>query len=261
MNKRKKIIIIVLCFILFLGVIFSIKFHKNSIRNEVVNEAETEQINDVEEQKTNEIIVNETQENNDISENTIVEKITEKEEKKESKEVKTEFKTTTKEVKKTESTTVKNTTVTSTIKDGALKDGHLSSYPAFGEKYATLKINKIGVNASIYFGATDEILKKGVAHDSGSYFVGENGSTILCGHNYMNHFKRLGELKSGDVVEVHTSYGDFYYKVYNSKVINETDIDELPIQKSSEKLMIYTCYPFNSTGYTTQRYVVYANKI
>jgi sortase A len=45
------------------------------------------------------------------------------------------------------------------------------------------------------------------------------------------------------------------------QIVEETETDKLPIQKDEEKLMIYTCYPFNNIGYTTQRYVVYANLI
>ena len=41
-----------------------------------------------------------------------------------------------KEVEKSKSVSVKKSTITSTIKDGALINGHLSSYPNFGEKYA-----------------------------------------------------------------------------------------------------------------------------
>lgn len=45
------------------------------------------------------------------------------------------------------------------------------------------------------------------------------------------------------------------------KIVNETDLELLPIQKEKEILMLYTCYPFQNIGYTTQRYVVYAEKI
>lgn len=70
-----------------------------------------------------------------------------------------------------------------------------------------------------------------------------------------------GELKTEDYIEIITEYGDFYYKVSNSKIIKDTQLEELPIQKENEKLMIYTCYPFSSTGYTEYRYVIYADKV
>ena len=151
--------------------------------------------------------------------------------------------------------------VTSTFDENAFSNGHLENYPAFGDSYGTLIINKIGVNAPIIFGANDETILKGVGHDSGSYFPGEGGSIIMCEHNYMNNFSRLGELKNGDIIEVKTGYGDFYYKKYDEQIVMETEYGKLPIQENKEIIMIYTCYPFKGTDRTQYRYVVYAEKI
>lgn len=148
-----------------------------------------------------------------------------------------------------------------TLKEDAFENGRLKKYPSFGEVYATLKISKINVNTPIYFGLTDALLLKGVCHDSGSYFSGESGSIVLAGHNYMNGFSKLGNLNNGDKIEIKTQYGDFFYKIYDKKVINETDVDKISIQNEKEILMIYTCYPLKSTRHTNQRYVIYAKKI
>ena len=155
----------------------------------------------------------------------------------------------------------KKVTIKSTFDESAFVEGHLEHYPNFAEQYATLKIKKIGINAPIYFGATDEIIQKGVGHDSGSYFSGENGTIIMCEHDYLNNFKRLGELKNGDIIEIKTDYGDFYYEVYDEQVVLETETDKLPIQKGEEILMLYTCYPVKDMEKTPYRYVVYAKKI
>ena len=87
--------------------------------------------------------------------------------------------------------------ITSTFDENAFNSWHLKTYPKFAEQYATLIINKIGVNAPIYFGDTAEIILKGVGHDMGSYFSGEGGSIVLCEHNYMNNFRRLRRIKKG----------------------------------------------------------------
>ena len=50
----------------------------------------------------------------------------------------------------------------------------------------------------------------------------------------------------------------FNIEDYNRKRLTKTELEKLPIQKQQELLMVYTCYPFNNFGYTTQRYVVYA---
>lgn len=134
----------------------------------------------------------------------------------------------------------------------------IQNYPEYGTQYATIEIPKIDVNLPVYFGDTLEILKKGVGHSSGSYFPGEGGSIIYMGHNSKKMFRRFSELQLGNEITVKTSYGEYKYKIYDMQLIKETELEKLPIQKEKEILMVYTCYPFNNIGYTTQRYVVYA---
>ena len=129
----------------------------------------------------------------------------------------------------------------------------IKNYPEYGTQYATIEIDKIGVNLPVYYGDTLDILKKGVGHSSGSYFPGEGGSIIYMGHNSKKMFRRFSELQKGNEIKVTTSYGD-----YDMQLIKETEVDKLPIQRDKEILMVYTCYPFNNVGYATQRYVVYA---
>ena len=71
----------------------------------------------------------------------------------------------------------------------------------------------------------------------------------------------MSKISKGDSIQITTEYGEFKYQVYDMKIVNETDLELLPIQKEKEILMLYTCYPFQNIGYTTQRYVVYAEKI
>ncbi|MBS5854533.1 MAG: class D sortase [Clostridium sp.] len=141
-----------------------------------------------------------------------------------------------------------------------IEDNKLKNYPEYGTSYATINIPKININLPVYYGETMEILKKGVGHSSGSYFPGEGGSIVYMGHNSKKVFRNFSKIEKGDLINIKTDYGDFSYKVYDTKIVNETDIDALPIKDNKEILMIYTCYPFNNIGYATQRYVVYAEK-
>lgn len=134
----------------------------------------------------------------------------------------------------------------------------LENYPEYGTQYATIEIPRIDANLPVYFGDTLEILKKGVGHSSGSYFPGEGGSILYMGHNSKKVFRRFSELQIGDKIKVTTTYGEYNYKIYDMQLINETELEKVPIQKDEEILMVYTCYPFNNIGYATQRYVVYA---
>lgn len=137
----------------------------------------------------------------------------------------------------------------------------IQNYPEYGTQYATIRISKIDVNLPVYFGSTLDVIKNGVGHDSASFFPGEGGTIIYMGHNSQKVFRRFSEIEKDDEIEIETTYGNFIYKVYDMKLINEKDLDELPIQKNEEILMCYTCYPFNNIGYATQRYVVYAKLI
>ena len=134
----------------------------------------------------------------------------------------------------------------------------IKNSPEYGTQYATIEIDKIGVNLPVYYGDTLEILKKGVGHSSGSYFPGEGGSIVYMGHNSKKMFRRFSELQKGNEIKVTTSYGEYVYKIYDMQLIKETELDKLPIQRDKEILMVYTCYPFNNIGYATQRYVLYA---
>ena len=141
-----------------------------------------------------------------------------------------------------------------------IEDNKLKNYPEYGTSYATINIPKININLPVYYGDTMEILKKGVGHSSGSQFPGEGGSIVYMGHNSKKVFRNFSKIEKGDLINIKTDYGDFSYKVYDTKIVEETDINALPIQDNKEILMIYTCYPFNNIGYATQRYVVYAEK-
>ena len=151
-----------------------------------------------------------------------------------------------------------NTSEKKTVETVLDEEKKIKNYPEYGTSYGTIKIPKIDVDLPVYYGDTLEILKKGVGHSSGSYFPGEGGSIIYMGHNSKKVFRRFSELQIGNEIIVTTTYGEYKYVIYDMKLINETDTNELPIQNEEERLMVYTCYPFNNIGYATQRYVVYA---
>ena len=139
---------------------------------------------------------------------------------------------------------------------------HLIKYPAYGTKYATLKIDKLGMEYPLYYGDTLKILRYGIGHYAGSYFPGENGTIILAGHNTAAYFKRLDELEKGDTIVIEASYGTFKYIVDRSDIVKETDYEAFKVDHEREMLIMYTCYPMNRrvVGRRTKRYVVYAYK-
>lgn len=137
-------------------------------------------------------------------------------------------------------------------------DKKLTHYPYYGEQYGTVKIESIGVDLPLFYGDSLDILKNGIGHSQISYFPGEGGSILCMGHNFKGMLRDFSKLNIGDIINVSTEYGEFNYKIYDMRILNETDVDQAPIQKEKEIFMIYTCYPFNNIGYAYQRYMVYA---
>ena len=137
----------------------------------------------------------------------------------------------------------------------------LVNYPTIGTKYATLKIDSIGVELPVYYGASYTILKSGIAHDDTSYFPGQGGSVVMAGHNFKNFLAKLPDTHINDIITLETTYGTFNYKITKQNIIKETAIDEVPIQKEKEILMLYTCWPINNIGHASERYIVYADLV
>ena len=137
----------------------------------------------------------------------------------------------------------------------------LKDYPLWGTEFGTISIPSVNINLPIYQGDTLDIIKYGIGHFSGSLFPGEGGTIIFAGHNTRQFLYHLPEVKKGDEITVKTTYGTFNYQVYETRVIDAKDNDAFPFYKDKEVLMIYTCYPVNTIGHKTKRFLVYANKV
>ena len=137
----------------------------------------------------------------------------------------------------------------------------LSSYPSYGEKYGTLKIDSLNVKLALYFGDSLEILRKGVGHSSYSYFPGEGGSIICMAHDTAGFLKYLYTIKDNSIIEIETTYGKFKYQLYQTKIIHQSEVDALFLQNDEELLILYTCYPSNSIGHATHRFITYSKLI
>lgn len=137
----------------------------------------------------------------------------------------------------------------------------LAVYPTWGSIWATLEIPDIGINIPVYQGDTLDILQYGAGHFSGSYFPGEGGSIVLAAHNSRQHFMYLPRLDLGAKIIIRANYGTFTYEVVDAKVIKDNDMASIPIQTEEEILMLYTCYPTNTIGFKSRRYVIYTELV
>ena len=130
--------------------------------------------------------------------------------------------------------------------------------PQKGVQFGILKIPSIDVELAMMNGTAKNLLSQGVGIDDESYFPGEGGSIVLMGHNFKQFLARLPEVNNGDDVIIETNYGQFHYSVYDSKIINEYNVREIPIQNNEEIVMIYTCWPIPNVSHANERYVIYA---
>jgi sortase A len=147
------------------------------------------------------------------------------------------------------------------VKAKASSPGETPSYsespPEFGDAVGILDIPKIKAELAIIEGTDPDDLEKGVGHYKGSYFPGDNGQIVLSGHRD-TVFRRLGELKIGDSLNMQMPYGDFTYEITHTKIVKADDTSIITLQNQEEELILTTCYPFRYVGNAPDRYIIYA---
>ena len=136
---------------------------------------------------------------------------------------------------------------------------------ALGQQWATITIESAGVwEIPVYHGDYEENLWKGIGHYSNSRFPGQHGKVVLSGHvGIYEFFQRLETMSIGDIVTLNTIYGDYVYQVTDTVIFHQSEKDLLlPEEKDTgDKLICYTCYPFNTTSVRTQRFAIICDLI
>lgn len=137
----------------------------------------------------------------------------------------------------------------------------LESYPEYGTKYGDLSIDSLNVDLPLYYGDTLSILRNGVGHSSGSYFPGEGGTIVCMAHNTIGYLYNLSDIEIGANIVITTTYGKFTYKVEETKIVPETQVDAVSVSHGEEMLILYTCYPTNTFGHATKRFITYSKLV
>lgn len=132
--------------------------------------------------------------------------------------------------------------------------------PSIGMQYGKLRIERIALEAPLYYGDSTKELKNGVGQYVGSMFPGFNSTVLIAGHNH-TYFKKTKNVIVGDRVEIQTNYGKYVYEITDIQIKNATDTSHFDLGADYENLVLYTCYPFNSIGATPTRYFLYGKYI
>lgn len=142
-----------------------------------------------------------------------------------------------------------------------IPSSHLQ-YPMVGDQYGEISIAKVQMNEPLFYGDSDDILRMGAGQYIGSMIPGELGTTLIGGHNYPS-FGKIYYLEAGDEIQIRTHYGSYVYRVKEVKVAQYKDplVKEKLADRSGRFLLLYTCYPLDAIGLTSERVFVLADYV
>ncbi|MBQ6381573.1 MAG: class D sortase [Clostridia bacterium] len=133
--------------------------------------------------------------------------------------------------------------------------------PKFNQQYAEIKCADIGLEAPVFWGDSDMILRSGVGTYMASSLPGYGTGILMSAHN-TTYFKGLKDVKTGDVISLTTTYAKFAYRVSDIKVLDADDANAVDFLSKTEQLVLYTCYPFQPfSAVSEQRLFVYCDKV
>ena len=143
----------------------------------------------------------------------------------------------------------------------SIKNTKEVSLPVYNQQYAEIRSTALQIEAPVFWGDGDLILRSGVGTYMASSLPGYGTSIVMSAHN-TTYFKGLENAKQGDEITVTTTYGSYVYKVSSTKVLKADDSSAIDYFSDEEQLVLYTCYPFEPlAGVSDQRLFVYCDKI
>lgn len=122
---------------------------------------------------------------------------------------------------------------------------------------AELIVPKHGISLIVLAGDDGATLAFGPGLSFASNMPEANSTVMISGHRD-THFRFLRNLKKGERLILKTKTGIHYYAVINTQVV---DADNHRVDNNDDKLILVTCYPFNSAAVGgSERYLVYARR-
>ena len=133
----------------------------------------------------------------------------------------------------------------------------LMSYGIWDGVYGYISIPALDLTLPIYLGSSDYNMAVGITHlmNTSLPIGGKDTNTVIAGHTgYIGRtfFDALPYLDTGDKVYVTNFWGTMTYRVISSKVIGETETNDLYIQKGKDLLTLLTCADAGQKRYQVQ---------
>jgi sortase A len=128
---------------------------------------------------------------------------------------------------------------------------HLSLTKSFDEPLALLRIPKVHIEVAVFNGTDDLNLNRGVGRIIGTARPGEQGNIGIAGHRD-GFFRRLKDVKVGDVVDLVTPKDKWRYVIEQIQIVSPQDVSVLA-DRGVPSLTLVTCYPYYFIGDAPKR--------
>jgi sortase A len=122
-----------------------------------------------------------------------------------------------------------------------------------------IDIPRVHISVMVAEGTRPRVLRVAVGHIPGTALPGQTGNVALAAHRD-TFFRRLSELKPGDLIRITVPGRQYLYSVRFTDVVlpNETWVLEPSMDQS---LTLVTCYPFYYVGPAPKRFIVRARRL
>jgi sortase A len=135
----------------------------------------------------------------------------------------------------------------------------LEQRPKKGQHFADLVIPRLQVKIPVIEGTDEDELSVGAGHYAGSVLPGEGDNCVISGHRD-TVFRRMGQLKQGDELQVVTAQGTFTYRIRKMWITSPDDRTVI-VSRDEPILTLSTCYPFSFVGPAPKRYIIEATLV
>ena len=136
-----------------------------------------------------------------------------------------------------------------------------AGYP-FGQPIAKIRIPSARMDWVVFGGTDDKTLEKGPGHVPGTALPNQDGppeNCVITAHRD-SHFRNLGWLRKGHMIELETEAGTKKYRVVSREIVTPKTVRVLAATPAP-RLTLITCYPFTYIGAAPERLVVVAEPI
>ena len=138
-------------------------------------------------------------------------------------------------------------------------DIKLSDYGLNDNIFGFIEIPSINITLPIYFGSSEENMRLGATHLTGTSYPigGVNTNSVIAAHRgfYKTEmFRHIDKIQLGDSLIITNPFDKLTYVAYKIDIIKPNELDKLTIVSGEDMVTIISCHPF---PHNYERYVVY----